>query len=156
MLNQSKFLVVFLGPGAEVCCCPFPTSSLKHSRPNFIKTSSLFRISNTNSAQMHSSFPLPDTQNLLFSLYLFFRIRKTVLYLEPIFSRRTTGYCLGTFKTVKYLFFFLLVINVSSLTSRCSYSSCFSFFLFFSFFRVSILFIILVTTVVQICDTFLY
>ena len=44
MPTQSKFLVVFLGSGAEVCCCPLPTSSLKHSPPNIIKTSSLFSI----------------------------------------------------------------------------------------------------------------
>lgn len=32
------------------------------------------------------------------SLHLFFRIPKAVLYLDPNFFRRTTGYCLGTSK----------------------------------------------------------
>ena len=45
------------------------------------------------------------------SHHLFFRISKAVLYLEPSFSGRPTGYCLGTFKTVKYFFSLLLVIG---------------------------------------------
>ena len=62
MPSQSEFLAVFLGPGAEVCCCPLPTPSLKDSPPNFIGNSSLFSISNTKLS--------PDTRLLSSARYL--------------------------------------------------------------------------------------